>query len=200
MLDIITKINDIKKILDKIENISLPDSLLDEYTENVLKESDRGCVIVSADMLDSSLESLLRLSFRHDKKDHKITNGLFLTYAPLSTFAAKINICYASELISNKMYSSLNTIRKMRNRFAHSRQVIDFQDQSNNDLLSVLISIRGASTGDELYSTLPDSIKNRRMFSLCVIHLLSKINCISTAINEGIYHKLITAALDHSEL
>lgn len=191
---------DIKEIINKIKDNTLPDELYDEYSENLLKESDRGCVIISAEMLNNSLESLLRLSFR-EGKDQKNIDGLFSTYAPLSTFSARISVSYATKLITSNMYTSLNIIRKMRNRFAHDNQVIDFQDQSINDLLSNLISKKVSSIPSEkFYSNLPEPIKSRGMFSLCVIELLSKKGFISDAMKEGIYHMKIVESMELSGL
>jgi len=94
----------------------------DEFFDVLSKESDRGLVLVSAAFLDEALESLLRASFsiRHPKSKSFI-NPLFDTFGLLSSFSAKITICYAMDLIGEWMYQDLKIVRDLRNKkFAHS--------------------------------------------------------------------------------
>ena len=85
--------------------------------------SDRACAIVAATMLDALLEKLLRKRLAGDKHDI-----LFSSYGPLSTFAAKIDIALAVGVISLTEYSDLQRVRKIRNEFAHSLELISFSE------------------------------------------------------------------------
>jgi len=68
-------------------------------------ESDRGCVIFCAAWLEDELELLIRACCRKEPHIVKtIVNPLFKGYAPLSTFSAKIEVCYAMGLISKQLY------------------------------------------------------------------------------------------------
>ena len=49
---------------------------------------------------------------------------------PLSTFSAKISLCYRIGLISKGEYATLETVRAIRNRFAHELSFLNFSDQS----------------------------------------------------------------------
>ena len=92
------------------------------------QESDRGCVIFSAAMLEKELESLLREYCRKDSASvKKIVDPLFQVYAPFSTLSAKIQICYALGFIHVDLYKSLKLIRKLRNDFAHEKTPVSFQ-------------------------------------------------------------------------
>jgi len=99
----------------------------DELFEALSKESDRGVVLMSASFLEEALEALLRARFsiRHPKSKTSI-KPLFNSFGPLSTFSAKITICYAMDMIGKWMYEDLGIVRKLRNEFAHSVGVARF--------------------------------------------------------------------------
>ena len=83
------------------------------------KESDRGCVIFGAAILEDGLEQLLRAVCRTDSPSTvKIVDSLFQTYAPFSTFSAKIQVTYALGLIPKDLKEILDLVRKLRNEFA----------------------------------------------------------------------------------
>lgn len=103
------------------------------------QESDRGCVIFSAAMLEEDLESLLRAHCPSGPILVKeVIDPLFRGYAPLSTFAAKIQVSYAFGLIPEQLYKTLNLIRKLRNDFAHEKQAVSFQTPKYQDLLKAV--------------------------------------------------------------
>jgi len=91
-------------------------------------ESDRGCAIFSAAILEDGLEQLLRAVCRTDDPvAGKIVDSLFQTYAPFSTFSAKIQVTYALGLIPKDLKEILDLIRKLRNDFAHGKGSVTFQ-------------------------------------------------------------------------
>ncbi|MES9855091.1 MAG: MltR family transcriptional regulator [Sedimenticola sp.] len=158
----------------------------EEYSRNLMKESDRGCVIFSSELLNDSLKSLLVAYYRKDK-DNNIVKKLFSPYSPLSTFESKISICFASYLISTDMYSLLQNIRKMRNKFAHEKGLITFDDSKVRDIYFNLINEKPAkSSGHAPNSkTTNGDIYNRLKFAECVIKLLSRIDVVQQAICLG---------------
>lgn len=110
-------------------------------TEMLLKESDRGCAIFGAQILADDLESLLRAYFRSDEESVKKTvNPLFTTYAPLSSFSAKIQVAYAMRLITKGLRYQLDVVRRLRNEFAHEAGPIDFDDPRCHGKLRILIA------------------------------------------------------------
>jgi DNA-binding MltR family transcriptional regulator len=101
----------------------------DQFFESFEKESDRGCVLVVASVLDECLEALLRFHMLADVKEVKrAVNPLFSTQGPLGSFWAKIQLAYALQLISAHTYEDLETIREIRNMFAHQYGPADFDD------------------------------------------------------------------------
>ena len=102
--------------------------------EGLAFESDRGCVLVAAAYLDESLFELLGATFSQDKVCRKkAVDPLFTGLGPLSTFSAKIKIAYALELIDADIFLSLETIRKIRNEFAHTFTDLTFDTPSVAD-------------------------------------------------------------------
>jgi DNA-binding MltR family transcriptional regulator len=89
-------------------------------------ESDRGSVIVGAALLEASLEDFLAFIFSRNGLTKKQIEGMFDSNGPAATFSAKISLCRGFGLISALVYADLNRIRKLRNRFAHSREEVNF--------------------------------------------------------------------------
>ncbi len=74
---------------------------------------------------------------------------LFRGYAPLSTFSAKIELCYAMGFISKKLYRSLTLVRKLRNDFAHEKHGVSFQEPKYRQrFLAILAGCERGSSGD----------------------------------------------------
>lgn len=85
---------------------------------NLLKqESDRGCVIVSAALIDDILDKLLkkRLAPPADNK----RDELFDSNSALSTFSARIDLAYRLGLLRSSSRRTFHMLRKIRNNFAH---------------------------------------------------------------------------------
>ena len=100
-------------------------------------ESDRGCVLIAAAFIEDQLEQLLRGRFcdsRHCQK-HSV-NELFRLMGPLSSFSAKTHMAYALTLISKNDFTAINSIRKIRNDFAHKFEEASFEDRQTRDHVS----------------------------------------------------------------
>lgn len=104
------------------------------YLYGLNNESERGLVLITAAMLDDLLEQTIG-AFLISGADHKkLFEG---ASSPLSSFSAKCEIAYSLALISEREYSEIQTIRKLRNKFAHSFTG-SFEDQSIKDMCSNL--------------------------------------------------------------
>lgn len=78
------------------------------------KESERASIVLGSALLDEKLKQVFKrkLSCFVDK----LVDGM----GPLSTFSSRISLARALEWISEEVRSDLDTIRKIRNDFAHS--------------------------------------------------------------------------------
>lgn len=104
---------------------------LGDFLDKLRKESDRGAVLISASILDEQLKEVLRAFFTDSKSSKELIEG---TNAPLGTFSSRINSCYGLGLIQKNEFEELNTIRKIRNEFAHKWDDGDFMTPRIKDL------------------------------------------------------------------
>src|SRR5688572_8846857 len=83
------------------------------------KESDRGFVLVVTSFLDRLLGDMLG-SFMIDNAGAR---ALLLGFnSPLGTLSTKIAACHALGLVTDDEVSQCDTIRRIRNEFAHEIQ------------------------------------------------------------------------------
>jgi hypothetical protein len=103
-------------------------SIRDLY-DTFRQESDRGIALVGAAYLDEGLAVLLESFLIQGKKDVQevLRRGQF---APLGTFSARTKAAYCLGLISKNEYEDLNSIRGIRNDFAHQRTDMFFTHTS----------------------------------------------------------------------
>ena len=87
------------------------------------RESDRGCALMAAAYLDAMLERLLRRAFVDNQS---VANGLLDQTKPLGTFSSRIDLAYLLGHIGEHARRDLHLIRKIRNEFAHTTDLIDF--------------------------------------------------------------------------
>jgi hypothetical protein len=93
--------------------------------QELATQSDRGVAIVAAVVLEELLE--LAILERFVELSSKRREALFDRIgAPLSTFAAKIEIAFAIGIIDDKIRTLINLIRDVRNRFAHRIEALTF--------------------------------------------------------------------------
>ena len=78
------------------------------------RESDRGCVLVAAAMLDELLADLFRKFLRPGTADELLKQG-----SPLGFFSSRIQMAYAMGIINKEARDDLEIIRRIRNDAAH---------------------------------------------------------------------------------
>jgi hypothetical protein len=119
---------------EEIEKITGLSAMLKAGSEEISRGIDKlaklthgGTALLMASIAEKSVHGLLLVSMKRGLSKKK-QERLFQGYGPLSSFAAKIDVAFAFDLLSEKQFADLNTIRAIRNRFAHSHQRIDFDD------------------------------------------------------------------------
>ena len=113
--------------LEKFKELLSAMKIIQDEFDN---QSDRGLAVLSVCFLDVMLESILERFFVQDETKTKF---LFDPEQPLGTFSAKIKITHALGLISDRESKELNTIRKIRNKFAHLISSISFDNSTIKD-------------------------------------------------------------------
>jgi len=101
------------------------------FLDKLRKESDRGAVLISAAILDEQLKDILKAFLTNSKSSNELLES---SNAPLGTFSSRINSCYSLGLIQKNEFEELNTIRKIRNEFAHKWNDADFTTPKIKDL------------------------------------------------------------------
>lgn len=86
--------------------------------------------ILGASLVEHGLETELRNCF--PRSDDETWRLLTDDRGPLGTFSQKITAAYGLGIIDDVIRDALNTIRQIRNAFAHTKRLIDF----NNELIT----------------------------------------------------------------
>ena len=108
-----------------------------EFVSEFRKESDRAAVILGAAKLDLLLyQILIKFLFSNASSRDDLFNG----DGPLSTFSAKIHLCYRLRLIDSDLSRSLHLIRKIRNSFAHEVTGCSLDSGSHRDRVKELMA------------------------------------------------------------
>lgn len=102
-------------------------------------ETDRGTTVVASAYLDDLLAGMLRSYFVDEPK---VVAELLDFQGPLGTFSSRIGLAYCLGLIRDDQFKDLNTVRKIRNAFAHSHQALSFSEQPICNFCDNLSQIR----------------------------------------------------------
>jgi hypothetical protein len=108
------KIDDIVK---KMEDAKYPE-LNWEFAFKLTNESDRGAVLIGASKVEEYLETLVLSILPKTSKSY--TSRLLNYPGPISSFSGKIELLFAFRIIDEQLYNSLNELRTIRNKAAHS--------------------------------------------------------------------------------
>lgn len=100
--------------------------MVNRPSSGLIHESDRGCVLLGAAILEQRLAELFCFTFKTNDISRKIADSIFDSNGPLSTFSSKIKLAYALGYIDRLAYEDLEKIRKIRNEFAHTAKAVDF--------------------------------------------------------------------------
>jgi DNA-binding MltR family transcriptional regulator len=82
--------------------------------------------ILGAVMVEHELERLIRSKLKH--QDNETWKMLIADNGPLRSFYTKIAMGYALGIYDKNMRGDLNIVRSIRNAFAHSKKLIQFDD------------------------------------------------------------------------
>jgi DNA-binding MltR family transcriptional regulator len=99
----------------------------EKLTEVLNNESDTGCILVTSSFLDRCLMLLLNDVFI---KSSSTVDTFFKLGGLLNDFSNKAKLCYSLSLIDKNDYCDLIKIAEIRNLFAHSHILLDFNDST----------------------------------------------------------------------
>lgn len=137
-------------------------------------ESDRATAILGAAFLDAKLEELI-IEFLVD--DNDVVNSLLGTERPLGTFGSRNSVAYCLGLISKNLYKDINTIKKVRNRFAHNLHGINFSRSDIRDLCNNL-------TTPKKHNYEPNKHSSRSHYIMAVMLISTWIEIFKSGIRD----------------
>ena len=101
--------------------------------EKVGRKTHAGATMLLAASLDRILEEAL--TTKMVALNREMRDRLFGEYGTLRNFSAKIDIACALGLVDRQNYKRLTAIRKCRNLFAHSKELLSFESPDVRALL-----------------------------------------------------------------
>jgi len=130
-----------------------------EIFSQVIKEitmarSERAAAIVAGTLVEDHLTTVLK---RHLIDNPKKVRELFDVTGPLGAFGTKIDLGYLLGLYSEAAWKELDTIKRIRNEFAHKMEANSFQRQKISGLSDNLklweqkrikLKVKGIKVGD----------------------------------------------------
>ena len=124
------------------------------FVDILAKETHRGCALTASSWLELTLKNLIESKFVNEdiKKD-----SIFSAHAPLSTFSGNIKVAYCFGFIDEIEYRTLDVVRKIRNKFAHSH---DLDLSFDSDVISSRCD--HLLNGHQLESALRKSMGNNK--------------------------------------
>ena len=133
------------------------------FLQELVNETDRGAALVGAAVLDDRLRELIATNLVESREASELLEG---GNAPLGSFSSRCKMAYCLGLLTAEEYEDCNTIRRIRNDFAHKLTGLPFQDQRVKDLCTNL-------RGYRYYHPFGDLDTARRRFEKAVLELAS---------------------------
>ena len=104
------------------------------FTDAIRDQSHLGAVLIIAAYIDDKLRRIIDVFLVEDRVRNDLFKG---PQAPIGSFSSRINLAYAMALISEREFTSISAMRKIRNKFAHNIDA-SFKDQSIRSHLDAL--------------------------------------------------------------
>lgn len=113
-----------QRLRDLIRDFPPPDDVK-LILEEMASESDRSAALIGAALLDTALGTLLKQAMK--VKQTQLTSRLFENRGALSDFGSRVAVGVAFGIITETMAEELDTVRSIRNVFAHSVRKLTFE-------------------------------------------------------------------------
>jgi DNA-binding MltR family transcriptional regulator len=94
--------------------------------QDLKKASDRAVAIIAGSLVEARVRTALEETFH---RNASIENEMFRSSGPLGSFSAKIKLAFLVGIISKEAYKELETLKDIRNRFAHYLDIKDFKSE-----------------------------------------------------------------------
>lgn len=101
--------------------------------------ADHSIALIGASVVDKALEVAIRAHLTPTKEDPEANSIFSYDYhGPLAELSARIKMAYIMKIFGPKTKQDLDHIRHVRNAFAHSLNILRFQDREVADICNSL--------------------------------------------------------------
>ncbi len=151
----------------------------------LVSETNTGVAIISAAYLDECLKKLLNSQI--EKAGRKVAQRIFDFNGPLGTFSSRIHLAFGFGLISKDTYQRLNSIRSIRNDFAHTPFDISFNNEKIKNKI-IGIGLDHKKYIDEIRKTksVRDIVKQPSRMTMTETFLIKSVFTLSFMVSEMI--------------
>lgn len=139
--------------------------MAEEERFDLIEESDRGCVIVGASILEGYLAEDIERAFLINGLSKRYIKTSFDGNGAVGTFSSKVLIARGFGLIDDDIFHDLMVIRKLRNEFAHSPLSASFDDisvKAKIDSLRFSVLAKESMADFKRFDVAPDANKEGR--------------------------------------
>jgi Mannitol repressor len=112
--------------------------------EELATRTHPGAAMVAAGIVEDWLTAILESKMR--PLSNRFKAQIFKGYGPLSSFSAKLHICYALSFIDEPTYKDIQVIKDIRNEFAHTLKPLNFESDEIKRLCQKLRSYDSSAT------------------------------------------------------
>jgi len=106
------------------------EALKTKFKDLLEGETDRGLALAGHAYLDDAIKEFL-CAYLLDSPE--VVDRLMQPSGPLGSFGVRCDLAYSLGLVGSNMYSDLNQVRKIRNKFAHRYSRLDFSSSPVSD-------------------------------------------------------------------
>ena len=111
---------------------------LDEFREELERESDRGVILISVAILDDVFTTKLR-QLLSDGSNRALSRLLDPPLGSLSGFMSKVDLTYCIGLINEPVYNDVRRLNKLRNHCAHNWQRFHITSEHVTEYLEPMV-------------------------------------------------------------
>lgn len=110
------------------------------FTEVMVNESDRGCILVAMQVLADALQRLLTAKFKSESgiHDDDVAHLFEGPLAMLNSLASRANLAYSLGLIDSGIWDTIYWLRQLRNVLAHSKGSVSLTSKAAGQIVSKL--------------------------------------------------------------
>ncbi len=161
---------------------------LADWLQEINHGSDRSVAIISVANLEISLEQLILVHLANGREEQTAAR-LRSNQGPLATFHSKIELAYAMGLIPERDMTELHRIRRIRNAFAHTPNLITFATPEVREE-SMKLKFRGGLVNGIDVETMRGMIPAKLYFTHAVSYLSRELKSLNLAALKKIEARL----------